>query len=85
MKIRLCRVLSGKIGKRFPVQREVPLSGRKRARERLVVLKRKTLGAKRSHPVREEESKGMGSCPEKKDSRRKEKSPCQGGREQGNG
>ncbi len=39
------------------MQREVPPSGRKRARERLVVLKREPLDAKRSSPVREEESK----------------------------
>jgi hypothetical protein len=34
-------------------------------RERIVVLKREPLDAKRSPPTREEESKGMASCPEK--------------------
>jgi hypothetical protein len=67
------------------MQLEVSPSGRKRARERLVVLKRESLAAKRSPPVREEESKGKASCPEKRVSSCKEKSPCQGGREQGKG
>ncbi len=60
------------------MQREVSPSGRKRARERLVVLKRELLNAKRSLPVREEESKGKASCPEKRASRCNEKSPRQG-------
>jgi hypothetical protein len=67
------------------MQREVLLSGRKRAMERLVVLKRGPLAAKRSSPVREEESKDKASCPEKRASRCNEKSLRQGGREQGKG
>jgi hypothetical protein len=63
------------------MQREVPPSWRKRARERIVVLKREPLDAKRSSPVRDEESKGKDSCPEKRASRCKEKSPSQGGRD----
>jgi hypothetical protein len=39
------------------LQREVPLSGRKRARERIVVMKREPLDATRSLPLREEESR----------------------------
>jgi hypothetical protein len=60
------------------MKREVPPSGWKRARERLVVLKRESLAAKRSPPVREEESKGKASCPEMRASRCKEKSPPSG-------
>jgi hypothetical protein len=47
------------------MQREVPTSGKKGARERLVVLKIEPLNAKRSSHIREEESKGKASCPEK--------------------
>ncbi len=47
------------------MKREVPPSGRKRARERLIVLKREPLDAKRSPHIREEESKGKASCPER--------------------
>ena len=57
------------------MQREVPPTGRKRARERLADLKRETLNAKRSPPVIEGESKGKASCPEMRASICKEKSP----------
>jgi hypothetical protein len=73
MKIRIWRVLSGKIlaqgfsaystiiGKREPLdaKRSSPCQG---GRD---VLKREPLDAERRQHVREEESKGMASCPEK--------------------
>jgi hypothetical protein len=63
--------------------KEVPTSGMQRARERIVVLKREPLDAKRNTHVREEGIKGNASCPEKRASRCKEKLTSQGGREQG--
>ncbi len=61
--------------KRDPLDAKVPPSGRKRAKERQVLLKREPLDPKRSPHIRDEESKGKASCPEKRASRCEEKFP----------